>query len=170
MALVYLSLGSNIDPHHYIVAGLDALSAQFGELAISPVYESVPVGFEGDNFLNLVVGIHTSLPVGALSDQLKKIEDDHGRVRTGPRYSGLTLDIDILTYDACSGVIDGVVLPRGEVLRNAFVLLPLSELAPAACHPQTGETFAELWRNYRSDQQLWRVDFSWRDQLVSRAV
>lgn len=170
MALVYLSLGSNIDPHHYIVAGLDALAAQFGELTISPVYESVPVGFEGDNFLNLVVGIQTPLSVGSLSEQLKQIEDANGRVRTGPKYSGLTLDIDILTYGDCCGVIEGVVLPRGEVLRNAFVLLPLSELAPQERHAQTGQTFAELWRNYHSDQQLWRVDFLWCGQLISRSV
>lgn len=169
MAQVYLSLGSNIDPHHYIVAGLDALTVQFGELAISPVYESVPVGFDGDNFLNLVVGIRTSLPVGELSQQLKQIEDAYGRDRTGSRFTGITLDIDILTYGDCIGVIDGVTLPRGEVLRNAFVLLPLSELAPAARHAQTGQTFAALWRNYHSDQQLWRTNFVWRGQLISRS-
>ena len=167
MAQVYLSLGSNIDPHTYIAAGLDALTAQFGPLTISPVYESVAVGFDGDNFLNLVVGIETSLPVGALFLVLKQIEDDHGRVRNGPKYSGITLDIDILTYDALCGVVDGVVLPRGEELRNAFVLLPLSELAPDVRHAQTGDTFAQIWRNYHSDQKLWRVEFFWRNQLIS---
>lgn len=169
MAQVYLSLGSNVNPHRYIIAGLDALATQFGELAISPVYESVPVGFDGDNFLNLVVGIRTLLPVGELSQQLKQIEDANGRDRSGSGVRGITLDIDILTYDDCCGVIDGVTLPRGEVLRNAFVLLPLSELAPWARHAQTGQTFAEAWSNYHSDQQLWRVNFVWRGQLISRA-
>ena len=55
-AQVYLSLGSNIDRDHYIVAALDALADQFGELKISSVYESESVGFVGDNFYNLVWG------------------------------------------------------------------------------------------------------------------
>lgn len=169
MARVYLSLGSNTSPTQYICAGLDALADQFGELTISPVYESVAVGFEGDNFINLVVGIDTSLSVGELSARLKAIEDANGRVRSGPKYSGRTLDIDILTYDDLCGVVDGVTLPRGEVLRNAFVLLPLSEVAPDDKHAKTGDTFASLWRDYQRDQKLWRVDFCWRGQQISVA-
>ena len=57
MALIYLSLGSNIDRRQYICAALDALAENFGELDISSVYESESVGFEGDSFYNLVVGI-----------------------------------------------------------------------------------------------------------------
>ena len=57
MALIYLSLGSNIDRHRRIMRRLDALAEGFGELSISSVYESESVGFEGDSFYNLVVGI-----------------------------------------------------------------------------------------------------------------
>ena len=67
MALIYLSLGSNIDRHIRIGAALDALHAEFRELLLSPVYESDSVGFEGDNFYNLVVGIHSNKSVGELS-------------------------------------------------------------------------------------------------------
>ncbi|WP_439135801.1 2-amino-4-hydroxy-6-hydroxymethyldihydropteridine diphosphokinase [Pseudomaricurvus sp.] len=169
MARVYLSLGSNTSPTGYICAGLDALAQQFGELIISPVYESVAVGFEGENFINLVVGIETSLSVGELSSRLKAIEDANGRERSGPKYSGRTLDIDILTYDDLCGVVDGVTLPRGEVLHNAFVLLPLSEVAPEEKHARTGDTFSAIWRDYQRDQKLWRVDFCWGDQQISFA-
>ncbi len=57
MALLYLSLGSNIQRHLHIGAALDSLAENFGELIISSVYESESVGFEGDSFYNLVVGI-----------------------------------------------------------------------------------------------------------------
>ena len=60
MAHIYLSLGSNIDRHARINAALDALLLMFGDLQLSPVYESDSVGFAGDNFFNLVVGITTN--------------------------------------------------------------------------------------------------------------
>ena len=64
MARVYLSLGSNIDRDHYIRTALDILQRRFGDLVVSPVYESESVGFEGDNFYNLVVGIDAQVGVG----------------------------------------------------------------------------------------------------------
>ena len=67
MAKVFLSLGSNIDRRQHISSALDALHQQFGELLISSVYESEAVGFVGDNFYNLVVGLETDLGVGDLS-------------------------------------------------------------------------------------------------------
>ncbi len=169
MARVYLSLGSNISPHTYISASLDELATCFGDLTISSVYESEAVGFEGDNFLNLVVGVDTELSVGELSKTLKNIEDKHGRERSGPKFSGRTLDIDILTYGDRRGTIDGVVIPRDEVVKNAFVLLPLSEIAPTECHPVFGTTYQELWAQYCVPQKLWKIDFIWRKRRVSHA-
>lgn len=168
MTQVYLSLGSNINRHHHIHAGLDALADQFGELQISSVYESKSVGFDGSNFFNLVVGIKTALSVAALSEILKKIEDDNGRCRQGPKFSPRTLDIDILTYGDFVGVASGIELPRAEITKNAFVLLPLMELAPEQQHPQWTQTYAELWQIYdKNSQALWPVDFVWRGQLLS---
>ncbi|MFI2811828.1 MULTISPECIES: 2-amino-4-hydroxy-6-hydroxymethyldihydropteridine diphosphokinase [Microbulbifer] len=162
MAQVYLSLGSNIDRGRHIRAGLDALAAEFGNLSVSRVFESEAVGFDGDNFYNLVVGLHTDLPVGQLALRLREIEDANGRVRSGPKFSARTLDIDILTYDDLAGEFDGVKLPRGEIVKNAFVLQPLAELAPAQRHPLTGQTFAEMWEDYDKDKQkLWPVHFPW---------
>lgn len=169
MARVYLSLGSNILPHSYISAALDELADCFGDLIISSVYESEAVGFEGDNFLNLVVGVDTDLSVGELSLTLKQMEDRHGRERSGPKFSGRTLDIDILTYDDLKGVVDSVSLPRGEIVKNAFVLLPLSEVAGNERHSQLGSTFLELWQAYSKSQKLWKIDFEWRKRRISQA-
>lgn len=171
MTRVYLSLGSNIDRHRHILAALDALSDIFGELQISSVYESKSVGFNGSNFFNLVVGINTKLSVQSLSECLKKIEDDNGRCRQGPKFSPRTLDIDILTYGDFVGVEQGIALPRAEIAQNAFVLLPLMELAAQQKHPQLGQTYAELWQAYdKQSQPLWSVEFVWRGAVVSKTA
>ncbi len=167
MARVYLSLGSNVDRERHITAALDALAAEFGGLTVSSVYESEAVGFDGENFLNLVVGIDTVRPVAELSALLKQMEADNGRRRDTARFSARTLDLDILTYDDLTGTFEGVELPRGEILRNAFVLLPLAEIAPDRCHPIEGRPYRELWQAYDRDQRLWPVPFHWRGQAIS---
>ncbi|HLS98878.1 MAG: 2-amino-4-hydroxy-6-hydroxymethyldihydropteridine diphosphokinase [Porticoccaceae bacterium] len=171
MARVYLSIGSNIDQRRHILACLDALAAHFGELILSSVYESEAVGFGGDNFYNLVAGVDTELPVAALAPLLRRIENDNGRRRDGPRFSSRTLDIDILTWDDLAGEVDGVVLPREEVLDNAFVLWPLAEIAAGERHPVVGKTYGELWTAYdKAGQRLWPIDFSWRGRVISVAA
>jgi len=157
---VFLGLGSNLEREKNIRAGLVALKSVFGDLIVSRIYESESVGFKGSYFYNLVVATHTELTIAQLSDALKKIEDANGRVRTGPKYSPRTLDIDILTYGDFVGVEAGVELPRAEITENAYVLLPLSELAPHALHPQLKKSYAELWQGYdQTAQALWVVPF-----------
>jgi len=168
MTAIYLSLGSNIHRHQYITSALDALADLFGHLTISSVYESKSVGFNGSNFFNLVVGAQTELCLADLSEKLKKIEDENDRLRSGPKFSPRTLDIDILTYGNFVGVESGVELPRAEIIQNAFVLWPLAEIAPAVRHPQLQQTYAELWANYdKSSQILWAIDFVWRKRKIS---
>jgi 2-amino-4-hydroxy-6-hydroxymethyldihydropteridine diphosphokinase len=141
-----------------IPSALEALRASFGELVVSPTYESAPVGFKGDNFHNLVVGLETGLSPAELVRRLRVIEAQHGRVRGGEKFSSRTLDIDLLTYG--ERVIDeaGLQVPRDEIMRYAFVLLPLSEVAPEECHPLNGQTYRDLWAGFEAtDQPLWRV-------------
>ena len=157
MVRVYLGVGSNIQREQHIKAALTLLAEQFGELQVSPIYESEAIGFDGNPFLNLVVGIETAMPVGELNGVIKKIEDDNGRERSGPKFSPRTLDIDILTYGNEVGLVDGVQLPRDEIVKNAFVLLPLAEIAPQAMHPQLQISFQQMWMQYdKSQQSLWR--------------
>ncbi|KAA8978031.1 2-amino-4-hydroxy-6-hydroxymethyldihydropteridine diphosphokinase [Halospina sp. K52047b] len=167
MNRVYISIGSNQNTVVNVRAALDALSARFGELAISSVYESEAVGFEGENFLNLVVALNTDEPVGPLAEWLKQVEDDNGRERNRPRFSSRTLDLDVLTYGALVGTIDGVELPRSEILSNAFVLQPLAEIAPDERHPVSGERYADLWQSYERDQRLWPIEFHWQGRRIS---
>lgn len=160
VANVYLSIGSNIDRKMHIGRGLEALRSAFGNIECSKVYESEAVGFSGEDFYNLVVAINTSLCVGDLSKTLRDIENANGRDRQSPKFSARTLDIDILTYDNLTGDIDGVQLPRAEILHNAFVLRPLAELAPHALHPVLGTSYKQLWAAYNQQKQkLWLADY-----------
>lgn len=170
MTVIYLSLGSNVDRHKNITAGLDALALLFGELKISSVYESKSVGFDGSNFFNLVVGAETDLSIAELSETLKRIEDENGRKRNGPKFSPRTLDIDILTYGDFVGNESGIELPRAEITKNAFVLLPLAEIAADTLHPQLQKSYRDLWADYdQASQSLWSIDFEWRGKKISAA-
>ena len=167
MAKVYLSLGSNIERYKRISAALDALVKQFGELIISPVYESVSVGFDGDNFLNLVVAMNTDIPVGALSNALREIENNNGRVRAGSKFSARTLDIDILTYGSEVGLIDGIELPRDEITKYGFVITPLVDIAANELLPGSDKTYQTIATELNLDEkELWPVEFRWPDNIA----
>lgn len=169
MAKVLLSLGSNEDREFHIISCLDALNSHFTILALSSVYESESVGFAGEPFYNMVVEIETDLELSALNESLKKIEDENGRRRDVPRFSGRTLDVDILLYDDLVGMVAGIELPREEITQNAFVLLPLAEIAPEGIHPVRQQSFAALWQSYDKAQKLWPIDFTWQGQAISKA-
>lgn len=153
MTAIFLGLGSNIEPARYLPLGIAELESLLGPLRLSPVYEGAAIGFAGSPFWNLVVAADTSLRVGELQQALREIEYAHGRPRNATRYSARALDIDILTFGDCCGVVDGVVLPRGEILENAFVLRPLADLAPEAVHPGVGKTYRDLWDAYDQASQ-----------------
>lgn len=158
MILVALGIGSNIDAASNIRKAIAALQSLFGEVRCSSVYESEAVGFDGDNFLNLVALIETDKPIYDLDLCLKKIEDAQGRDRKAPRFFNRTLDIDILTYGDCVGDYAGIHLPRAEITANAFVLQPLAELLPDTVHLVEKKSYQELWNEYRKDaQKLWKV-------------
>lgn len=168
MTQVWLSLGSNVNRHLNITAALDALSSLLENMVVSRIFESESVGFAGSNFFNLVVGGRTTLTVSELTHVLKFIEDENGRVRTGPKFSPRTLDIDILLFGDKVGVIDGVELPRAEITKNAFVLWPLQDLAPDLLHPIVKKSYRDLWDAYdKSSQSLWPIDFDWHGHLIS---
>lgn len=160
MARVYLSIGSNIQREQHIRAGVQALLRHYGELQLSSVYESAAVGFEGENFYNLVAAIDTDETVQQVAQVLRQIEDAQGRTREGPRFSSRTLDIDILLYDDLVLNEGKLVLPRDEINKNAFVLWPLAEIAANLRHPILHKSYAELWAAFDKDSQpLWPVPF-----------
>ena len=160
MAKIYISLGSNIDRDQNTRAGIRALRERFGELELSSVYESEAVGFEGDAFYNMVIACEVDEDVHSVNRALAEIEDAHGRDRSGPRFSSRTLDLDLLLYDDLVLDEKGLRLPREEILKNAFVLWPLAEIAPERIHPVAGKTYAELWAGFdKSKETLSPIEY-----------
>ena len=157
---VLLGLGSNVGREAHLCAGLDALASLLIEMRCSPVFESQAVGIRSGPFFNLVVAGYSDLPLGELDRRLKFIEAENGRY--APERKGLPLDIDVLLYGDLIGNFDGLILPRAEILRNAFVLWPLALLVPDALHPGEQRSFAELWQAAQIQQQLQPVPFQWR--------
>lgn len=165
MELVYVSVGSNIDRDHNVRSGVAALRDHYGTLALSPVYESRAEGFEGANFYNLVLSFCAE-DVNATRASLKDIESRHQRRRNGPKFSDRTLDLDILLFGEQVLYEQDLDIPRREILKYAFVLLPLVKLAPQSIHPVNGISYAELWRRFAQEhpdsaEGLSEVSFIW---------
>ncbi|MGB0723383.1 MAG: 2-amino-4-hydroxy-6-hydroxymethyldihydropteridine diphosphokinase [Gammaproteobacteria bacterium] len=145
MARVYVSIGSNVERERHVRAALESLEARFGQLLVSPVYETEPVGFQGEPFYNLVVGFSASDEPEMLVEQFRRIEAENGRVRGGARFAPRSLDIDLLLFDDRVEDRGRVRLPRDEIEKYAFVLRPLADIAPAQVHPVSGERFDRMW-------------------------
>lgn len=160
MPRCWVSIGSNIQPEENIRAALSELHAAFGDIVVSPLYETEAVGFAGDDFLNLIVGFESDLPPGRLHDLMREIEDRHGRQRDGEKFSARTLDLDLLTYGDAVTEDGGKSLPRDEILRYAFVLAPLTDVAGGELHPKQGEPYRTLWSRFpeRDKTGLRRLD------------
>lgn len=167
MPQVYIGVGSNIEPREHVAAALDRLTGLYGELRLSPVYESEAIGFEGAPFLNMVVGLDTDQPLPALLAQLRHIESDNGYRGGGAKFSARTLDLDLLTYGDRHGCVDGIELPRADIIAYAYVLWPLADLAAGEAHPVLGVTYGELRRRFSERQRLHPVPFVWRGRDLS---
>ena len=120
----FLSIGSNIEATKNIDSAIKELDLIFSNINKSSTYQTKAVGFEGDDFLNLVVSGDSSLNFDELNLKLKKIEDITGRNRNAPKFSARTLDIDIvLQVDD-----DEIIFESDEIEKYDFVSNPLKEL------------------------------------------
>jgi len=146
MARVYVSLGSNVDRENRLRQAMALLRERFGDIEMSPVYDSVAVGFVGSNFLNLVAGFDTELGVEAVAGAFHNIENQLGRDRSLPKFASRSIDLDILVYDDLILNAAGISVPRPEILVNAFVLKPLQDIAPDRLHPETGLSYSAHWQ------------------------
>ena len=156
MPRIFISIGSNIDPEANIPDCIRILEEQFGELTLSPVYESKPVGFEGENFYNMVVGFDTELAPEDLVDCLHAIERSFDRARDGGSFSPRTMDLDLLLYDDLILKGDKVSVPRDEIIKYAFVLRPLADIVGSYTHPVIGRRYSDLWRDFNKDSETLR--------------
>jgi 2-amino-4-hydroxy-6-hydroxymethyldihydropteridine diphosphokinase len=153
MADVYVAAGSNVEPAKNLARALDELEEEFGALAVSPAYRNPPVGFAGEDFINLVVGFRTADTPGQVKEKLERIEANCGRPRDAPKWAPRTMDLDMLMYDQLVSDVPGLILPRPDLLRRAFMLKPLADLAPGLMHPTQHRTIGELWVQFPAADQ-----------------
>lgn len=152
MTRIFVGIGSNVEPERRVRDAVRRLRQRFGAVQLSPVYRNPAVGFKGDDFLNLVVAFASAESAADVHAALDDIERQCGRVRGGPRFAPRTLDLDLLLYgDVVSAA--PVRLPRAEILKYAYVLKPLTDLAPEQRHPLSGRTFAAHWREFNAAGQ-----------------
>ena len=146
---ILVGLGSNVDPHRHLSDAIEALRSRYGGIDVSPVYRNPAVGFAGDDFLNLVVRFACDQSPQQLERAFLAMERVAGRQSPGSaailESGSRTLDVDLLLHGSSVDPQRG--LPRIDILRYAFVLRPLAELAPPLVHPLTGRTMASHWRD-----------------------
>jgi len=144
---VFLSLGSNIDPEKNLKYACRELKKAFGNIQISSVYRNKPIGFEGNDFLNMVVKIKSSFKPNEMLDFLGRLESATGRnIGTGA-FDSRTLDIDMLLFGRLIHPEKPFKIPRNDIELYSFVLCPLAEIEPDGIHPVTGKTLKDLWES-----------------------
>ncbi|MDA9033098.1 2-amino-4-hydroxy-6-hydroxymethyldihydropteridine diphosphokinase [Gammaproteobacteria bacterium] len=120
----FLSLGSNINAEANIIFAIEQINKILANTKYSSIHKTKAEGFEGDDFLNLVVAGDSELSFDKLNEKLKDIENESGRKRNVPKFSARTLDIDIiLQIDQ-----DDILFESNEIEKYSFVSEPLKEV------------------------------------------
>lgn len=163
MTEVFVAAGSNVEPVANLRRALDVLARHYPELRCSRAYRNAAVGFAGDDFVNLVVAFESSDDVGTVLEHLHEAEAACGRARNAPKWAPRSMDLDVLVYGDRVTDEPGLVLPRPDLLRRAYMLGPMAELAPDFVHPTLGSTLRELWSAFDRDAHpMQPVELGWR--------
>ena len=142
---VWLGLGSNLgDRRRHLSAALERIR-ELGRIeAVSPVYETEPVGpIAQPDFWNLVVRLVTRLRPEALLEAAKTIEVGLGR-KEGEHWGPRPIDIDILLYGRESVHAGGLEIPHPRMLERGFVLRPVVDIDPGLVHPVSGQKLEDV--------------------------
>lgn len=148
MAEAYVAAGSNVQPRASLRRALAMLGDEFPGLRASPAYCNKAVGFDGDDFVNLVAAFRTERPIPEVLATLKAIERALGREPGALKWGPRTLDLDLLLYGDCVGRFDGVTLPHRDLATRAWVLGPLAALEPSLRDPVSGASIGALWERF----------------------
>jgi 2-amino-4-hydroxy-6-hydroxymethyldihydropteridine diphosphokinase len=158
MPQVFIAAGSNIEPATKLALAMSELRRQFPGVRFSGCYRNRAAGFDGDDFINLAAGFATELPVRDVLARLHAIEELCGRPRAAPKWAPRAMDLDVLLYGDLICDEPGLKLPRPDLLKRAYMLGPLAELAPQLRHPTAALTIGELWRRFdRESHPLQRI-------------
>ena len=148
MPAVYVAIGSNVEPERNLTLATGELQREFPDVRFSPWYRNRAIGFEGADFINLVAGFTTALSLDEVIARLHAIEALCGRARDAPRWAPRSMDLDILLYGDLVRDEPRLKLPRPDLLKRAFMLGPLADIAPDLLHPLEKVTIGELWQRF----------------------
>lgn len=154
--LVYLSIGSNINPEKNIEQAICLLAQKTNIIAISTFWETAPIGLkEQPNFINGAVIVATDLSVTVFKEIiLDKIEIALKRKRQVNKNAPRTIDIDIMLFNDEQLKLGHRSIPDAEILERDFVAIPLAEIAPRYIHPLTGQTLSDIARKFEFKSSL----------------
>ena len=155
MALVYVSLGSNLgEREDHLARARLAIEKSFDLPRFSKIYETEPVDLADQPwFLNQVAEFQTVLAPESLLEWVRALEAQAGRQRQipkGPR----TLDVDILLYDDWVMEVEELVIPHPRLEYRRHVLVPLAELAPERPLPAGQKTVSEALESVLDKSQV----------------
>ena len=157
MTQVFVAAGSNVEPVKNLRLALAELRRAFEPLQVSPAYRNKAVGFEGEDFINLVVGFATNDDVHTVRERLQQIETKCGRPREAPKWAPRSMDLDILLFGDEVRHDPGLVLPRPDLVKRPYMLKPIADIAPDLVHPTLGKTMRELWDAFEGKDHAMRV-------------
>jgi len=151
MTRVLISLGSNIRPRQHLQQAVERLRERSRVLAVSPVYETRPIGPDGKptpdqpRFFNAAALIETDLDAATLKNcVLRPIEEELGRERRPNKYAPRTIDLDITLFGDQVLDLDSRHIPDPDLLQYAHIARPLADLEPDFRHPEDGRTLPEI--------------------------
>ena len=161
MSEVYVAAGSNVDPERHLRIAAKEIARVFPGARFSGAYRNAAVGFEGEDFINFVVGFSTELPVEAVVAELQRIEAMCGRERNAPKWAPRSMDLDILLFGDMVCDEPGLVLPRPDLLRRAYMLGPMADVGGEVVHPLEHRTISDLWEKFDRDAHpLTKIELS----------
>jgi 2-amino-4-hydroxy-6-hydroxymethyldihydropteridine diphosphokinase len=151
MTDVYVAAGSNVDPEKNLARACREIAQTWPDAIFSHAYRNKAVGFDGPDFINMVLGFRSGDPIGKVLVRLRDIEVLCGRPRNSPKWASRAMDLDVLLFGECVEKTDDYTLPRPDLLKRPYMLGPMAEIAPSVVHPTAHKTIAELWREFDRD-------------------
>jgi 2-amino-4-hydroxy-6-hydroxymethyldihydropteridine diphosphokinase len=172
MRTAFIGMGGNLAswagaPEATLTAAAQRLESLGRVGRRSSLYSTEPVGFAAQpSFVNAVVALETALRPRALLEGLLAIEHEFGRDRVASFVNGpRTLDLDILLLGELEISEPGLEIPHPRLNERAFVLVPLSEIAPELLVPGRGATMGELLAGLQAGSEaVVRIEWkAWTD-------
>ena len=148
---VFVAAGSNVEPEKNLARACAEIAHTWPDAHFSRAYRNVAVGFEGPDFINLVIGFSAAQPLHSVIEKLRGIETNCGRPRYAPKWASRTMDLDVLLFGDLVEKTSDYTLPRPDLLKRPYMLGPLAEIAADVVHPTERRTIGELWAAFDRD-------------------